>query len=139
MYSRADEGVQFAATEVFSLLRRNCSVSNGAGVQRERYIQEIAEFIIKQEKVGGQPRRYTSARRADCSNCKAVLVKRRLWCRLLIAQTLYEKAGADKSTPEKLIYVYSFNICLSSNRPLFRRLLTVPSGICRIRFISFMG
>ena len=40
MYSRADEGVQFKATEVFSLLRRHCSVLNGAGVQRERYIQE---------------------------------------------------------------------------------------------------
>lgn len=33
--------------------------------------QEIAEIILKQEKVGGQPRRCTSARRADCSDCKA--------------------------------------------------------------------
>ena len=39
MYNRANEGVQFKATKVFSLLRRHCSVSNGAGVQWERYIQ----------------------------------------------------------------------------------------------------
>jgi hypothetical protein len=38
MYNHADMDVQFSATEVFSLLRRHCSVSNGAGVQRERYI-----------------------------------------------------------------------------------------------------
>ena len=41
MYNRADEGVQFKATNVFSLLRRHCSVSNGAGVQWERYIQKV--------------------------------------------------------------------------------------------------
>ena len=62
MYNHADEGVQFAATEVFSLLRRNCSVSNGAGVQRERYNQishlneiddeanEMFELLVKQIK-----------------------------------------------------------------------------------------
>ena len=43
MYNCCAEGVQFAATEVFSFLRRHCSVSNGAGVQRERYIQ-VAVF-----------------------------------------------------------------------------------------------
>ena len=62
MYSHADEGVQFAATEVFSFLRRHCSVSNGAGVQRERYNQishlneiddeanEMFELLVKQIK-----------------------------------------------------------------------------------------
>ena len=41
MYNHADDTVQFAATAVFSLLRRHCSVSNGAGVQWERYIHKI--------------------------------------------------------------------------------------------------
>ena len=44
MYNCCAEGVQFAATEVFSFLRRHCSVSNGAGVQRERYIHEGSPF-----------------------------------------------------------------------------------------------
>ena len=48
MYNCCAEGVQFAATEVFSLLRRHCSVSNGAGVQRERYIHILTAPMLRE-------------------------------------------------------------------------------------------
>ena len=50
MYNRADEGVQFKATEVFSLLRRRCSVYSDEGVQFQtaQVFNESDIFSVRQ-------------------------------------------------------------------------------------------